>query len=325
MNLLLLSPQSPGNQRLLWSRVPGFLCLALHALHEGLSIEDADTLALRVIENAAPGARLHLVPGAFPHGFFARYRRLLGGYKKYYYRFEHEVSPLLAGAIFQFVSSHFDDFDAVVARDDALLSSDRASIDRSPGKWRLVRYRCTAPDTDTTRERRLLYWNMGALEENPDILFRTAQRVSSITPRIRFDVVADHTDGPRRRRIALYPHVRVVRAEDLRRTADRPLYDAIIAEQHPSPDWPIAAGFAAAPMLLVRIAPGRTSAMTMTEVGLEIVSHSAERAAAVLADAILRLYEDEEWSDRLWRAVLARARSRYGDEAFASMVATAFA
>jgi len=324
VELLLLSPHAPKDQQALWSRVPRFLALALHELQDGLGVEDSHVLALRLIENAAHGARLHFVPGVFAHGFFAKYRRLLDANKKYYYRFEHEGEPLPGGAIFHFVSTYFDAFDAVLGRDDNLLEFDRTRIDGHPYKWRLIRHHCASIETGATPIRRLLYWETGALQEQPDLLLLTAQRLSTVDPPISLDVMAENADASRRRRISLHPRLRIVSTDELFRDAERPVYDALIAEHHSSPDWPIAAGLPAAPMLQIRIAAERTPSVAGKEFGLEIVAPSAERAAALLADAIVRFYADQEWSGRLRDVVLTRVQSRYGTAAFASMVANAF-
>jgi hypothetical protein len=113
----------------------------LASLRPGLSPDQTDTIALRLIEAAAPAARLHLTANPFAMRFFGKYRNLLAGLSAIFYRTDDPVQPFARTAVrcgkaFDFISEHLESLTLVVADNDALIGFDRARIDRSPEKWR---------------------------------------------------------------------------------------------------------------------------------------------------------------------------------------------
>ena len=95
--------------------IAGTTTLHLGALYPGLSEEDGDVVALRIVENTAARSRLHLFGGPFARRFYLLYRRILSTSRAIYYRDEDRV--------------RFDDhLPAVEAPDLAFLSEVLAGL-----------------------------------------------------------------------------------------------------------------------------------------------------------------------------------------------------
>lgn len=83
---------------------PEATMLNFDALPPALSDTDVDTIGMRLIESAAPNARLHLFSGDFSHRFLNNYGTLLKSHTMYLYYPEHHKPTMAFPAAFEAVS-----------------------------------------------------------------------------------------------------------------------------------------------------------------------------------------------------------------------------
>ena len=110
------------------------------SLGADLSPEDRDAVTLRLIENTAPGACLHLFGGVDARRFFGSYRAVLGGMRVIYYRDIDDVSiddglPSIDGTDLDFVSEMLPSLSAVACDCRHAMERDRSRIGFLEEKW----------------------------------------------------------------------------------------------------------------------------------------------------------------------------------------------
>jgi hypothetical protein len=322
--LLLLSPSPLQHKQSLSDHVVAVTGADLGDSATTPSTEDFQLIALRLIGAVAADAHVHMMPGRFPHEFFARYRRALSRHRKYYYRFEQGSGSVPDSAVFQFVSDFIDELDLAIYRSDAVLERDRTRIDRGAHKWRLLRPRSHPPAARSAAlappSRRLLYRRGDPASAGADLLFLVARHLGLSVPDVLLDVMLDdYPDAARLDRVSLLPNLRIVPSSAI--VDDTQLYDAVIVQDHGYPGWqhesyPV-------PMVVLQASAEAPDAIAEQDGRLCIREPSSERAAAAVARTIRRFYSDAAWSTQLRQAAVAYVQDRHGPRSFATMAARA--
>jgi len=323
-SLLLLSPSPLQHKQSLSDHVVALTAVDLGYSATTPSTEEFQLIAFRLIVAVAADAHVHMIPGRFPHEFFARYRRALSRQRKCYYRFEQGSDLMPDSAVFQFVSDFIDELDVAIYRSDAVLERDRTRIDRGAQKWRLLRPRSHSPAARSAAlappSRRLLYRRGDPASAGADLLFLVARHLGLGVPDVLLDVVLDdYPDAGHLDRVALFPNLRVVPASAI--VDDSQPYDAVIVEDHGYSDWQ--RGIYPVPMVVLQMAAEATDAAAEQDGRIRIREPSSERAAAALARTIRRFYSDAAWSRQLRQAAVAYVQDRHGPKSFATMAARA--
>ncbi len=323
-SLLLLSPSPLEQKQSLSDQVVAVTGADLGDCASTPSAEEFQLIALRLIEAVAGDAHVHMIPGRFPHEFFARYRRALSRHRKHYYRFERGSGSMSDAAVFQFVSDFIDELDLAIYRSDAVLERDRTRIDRGAHKWRLLRPQSRSPAARSAevapQSRRLLYRRGDPASAGADLLFLVARQLGLSVPDVLLDVVLDdYPEAAHLDRVSVLPNLRGVPASAA--VDDSRLYDAVIVQDHGYPDWqhdsyPV-------PTVVLQTTAEATDAIAEEDGRLRIREPSGERAAAALARTIRRFYSDAAWSAQLRQAALAYVQDRQGPSSFAAMAARA--
>jgi glycosyltransferase involved in cell wall biosynthesis len=117
--------------------------IATYDLRAGISDADIDLVTLRLIENVAPNARLHLLGGHDTRRFFSTYRPVLLEHRLIYYRTPDAVETdgtlsFVNGMDFEFVSEWHNFFSAVVVGSRYLLESDLTRIGTEQNCWHVL-------------------------------------------------------------------------------------------------------------------------------------------------------------------------------------------
>jgi glycosyltransferase involved in cell wall biosynthesis len=169
---------------------------------DGAEVPTPDRLlvALRLIENLAPGARLHLRDSTFADGFFTAWRPVLADRPTVFYRFsdgrENRAGDLFTRpGGFAFVSEHLVHLDRVVTDTESLSAQDRARIALWPERFVALPGRCvprvtaaairTRPVADGFR---LLWASRLDPEKRPELVPRIARLLAQRDPGIRIEM-----------------------------------------------------------------------------------------------------------------------------------------
>lgn len=139
----------------------------LGSLHPGLADSDVDAIALRIVENTAAAARLHLFGSAFARRFYLAYSRVLGRSRAIYYREADRVRfddglPAVDVPDIAFLSEAVPHLALVVADCAYSTARDRAIIGFHGDRWTYL-YALPPAGSPTMRpegvgdERRLLW------------------------------------------------------------------------------------------------------------------------------------------------------------------------
>lgn len=100
-------------------------------------------LTLKAIQASAGAARLHMKPSPYAHAFAQRYLHLLKECTRIYYRFTDARTFVHGQTIqdpygFEFVSSHIEDIDVVVADNQLVIDEDRRRLGIYGERWHLL-------------------------------------------------------------------------------------------------------------------------------------------------------------------------------------------
>jgi glycosyltransferase involved in cell wall biosynthesis len=304
-----------------------------------LTDDERDLLTLRLIQSAAPGARIHMRPSEYVDSFFAAHGRRLGGHKLVYYRFG-EPASVQDGEVFaesygfHFVAEHLPRLTAIVADNPSVVRNDRERLGLWPERWHvLLSSRAPAVTEDEAAERairsktRILWASRPDAEKRPELLRPLAAALARIAPELRIDAFGNSVlGGFDVASLAGIPNLTFHGSHAGFETLDHSAYGCFV---HTS--WfdglPIVLLEAAAHGIPI-IAPdvgGVGSFVIDGETGLLLPPLSDDGAMAkAYAAAIARLHSDSSLRVRLAVGAVRRLRERHAPEAHAAAVARVF-
>jgi glycosyltransferase involved in cell wall biosynthesis len=163
-----------------------------------LTMEQRQLIALKLIQSAAPQARLHLRSAWFPEEFYGKFKPILRSNPTVYYRFADAVEISTAGTFtlpwgFNFISENAQDLTLIVTDNEAIIACDRKRIGIHGEKWRCLPARVSsdlspadAAARVSTRKGRVLWASRLDRSKRPELLARIAKKLE--TSDIRIDV-----------------------------------------------------------------------------------------------------------------------------------------
>ncbi|WFS09118.1 glycosyltransferase family A protein [Methylobacterium sp. 391_Methyba4] len=101
---------------------------------------DLQIIALRVLENFAPGGTIHVGTSNFSFGFIEKFYSVLKSYKLIFYRpneirTECESAEPAAGEVFNFISEFGENFSFIVAADESTLQHDTTLLNTLANRY----------------------------------------------------------------------------------------------------------------------------------------------------------------------------------------------
>ncbi|MCA8883969.1 MAG: glycosyltransferase [Rhodobacteraceae bacterium] len=194
--LLILSGQPFKDHVGLDGLPDGTLFLDLADIAPDLSDDAREMLALRVLQTAAQGARIHIKPCPFAQSFLRRFAPAIDG-ELVYYRFcdahRHFFGEWVPESVeFDFMSEYGRHFTHVICDNDAIRSSDCAKLDHLADRYRTL-YIAVEDDVKgrgggASARHRIIWASRLDKQKRPDLLAMIAETLQRRVPEARIDV-----------------------------------------------------------------------------------------------------------------------------------------
>lgn len=202
--LLILGESHPENEWL--GRFPACVqSVDLAPYLDEIADKGRDIITLKLIQSLGVRARLHVSAGAFGERFFGDFGRALEGHKRIFYRFGQARRvdgdrTFFEPSVFQFLSEHIENIDAVVSDNETVIDYDRQRIGVTPEKWRFLPTLFEAP-IDRAKvnsklsavSKRIIWASRLTTRTRPEVLLATAKKALTLCPELGFDVYGDQT------------------------------------------------------------------------------------------------------------------------------------
>jgi glycosyltransferase involved in cell wall biosynthesis len=162
-----------------------------------LTMAQRQLITLKLIQCAAPSARLHLRPSLFTEEFYRRFKSILCSNAAVFYRFGDMTTTgqNCRSPAFKFVSEHITALDLIVADNETIIRDDRERIGIDTHKWRWLPARhaarlsgLEAMQRAATTKGRVLWASRLDREKRPDLLPHIAALLSQQSSSIHIDV-----------------------------------------------------------------------------------------------------------------------------------------
>jgi glycosyltransferase involved in cell wall biosynthesis len=168
---------------------------------------DWDVLTLRLIQSAAPGARIHMRPSPYVDRFMARCGPALKGHPMVFYRFG-EPARLDGGRVFampygfHFVSKHLPRLTTIVADNAGVVANDHRRLGLWPERWQVLLSRMAPATTEEALAARLargtgrvLWASRPDAEKRPELLRPLAAALRRVDPGLRIEAYGNAVLG----------------------------------------------------------------------------------------------------------------------------------
>lgn len=114
---------------------------------------EVETVIVKALQSLGGAARVHLVPATATMAFFSKFQGIFMDRRVICYRFPDAVGMLGAyqmttGAVFEFLSTCFEGFTAIIASDQATIRADRERLAIEPERWHELPPPCDAASAD---------------------------------------------------------------------------------------------------------------------------------------------------------------------------------
>ena len=325
--LLVILGETPRQPDISRALPRGVTLLDIGGSHPNLPWEDRLLITLRLIEQLAPAARLHLRDSLFATAFFRAYWPVLSGHESWFYRFsdavvraDGEVSWVATG--FSFVSEHIERLTRVISDTKRLVVQDRKRIGLWPERFACLpglRQPVTSPALIASRcakaRRRILWASRLDTEKRPSLVPIIARRLKQADPAIRIDMYGRAILGSFEPAL-LDGHPNLVwrGPYDSFDLLDTEAYDAFLYTSwfDGMPNVVLEAAAAGLPVIAPDVG-GISEFIEDGRTGLLLPSIADdEEAADVYVTAILRLVGDASLRQRLAEAALAKLVLQHG-------------
>ncbi len=211
-SFLVLSGE-PFDQHAWMDRLPDsarFIDIYRHC--RGCTEAERLLVTLRLIENFAPSAVLHLKSSVYAVRFIETYHAVLNALKIVFYRFsDHHYTyndiDFCAGYVFDFISEHGERFWKIITDNATILRHDTARFDSFADRWVVLKARCVGASARSRADdpgpatKRILWASRLDPEKRPDLLIKIAAAVQGRNPELSIDVfgtaATDHFDVSR--------------------------------------------------------------------------------------------------------------------------------
>jgi glycosyltransferase involved in cell wall biosynthesis len=163
-------------------------------------MDQRQLVTLKLIQSAAPLARLHLRPSPFADGFYDRFKAILRSNPTVLYPFPDMIEPVSGGTLvegqpFNFVAKHISDLALIVTDNHTITKRDGERIGIDVEKWRYLPARHVTKLTPamiaermTTRHGRVLWASRFDQQNRPKLLPQIARRLRKLGSNIGIDV-----------------------------------------------------------------------------------------------------------------------------------------
>jgi glycosyltransferase involved in cell wall biosynthesis len=298
-----------------------------------LTMPQRQLIALKLIQSAAPRARLHLRNAWFSQEFYGRFKSILKSNPAVYYRFMDIVEISSAGAFarpwgFDFISENAQDLALIVTDNEAVIACDRKRIGIHNEKWRHLPARISSDLTSadaaaraSLRKGRVLWASRLDRQKRPELLPRIARKLEISD--IRIDVFGGAVlDAFNPNCFAGLANLSYRGAYDGFSALDHSAYDAFLYTTafDGMPNVVLEAIAAGLPVIAPDIG-GIGEIIADGDSGLLLPAlQDDDEMAAAYAAAIIRLAEDPALRARLVTGALRRLADRHDPVAFTKAV-----
>jgi glycosyltransferase involved in cell wall biosynthesis len=296
-----------------------------------LTMDQRQLVTLKLIQSAAPLARLHLRPSRFADGFYDRFKTILRSNPTILYRFLGMIEPISGGTLvegqpFNFVAEHISDLSLIVTDDQTIIERDRERVGIYAEKWRYLPARqvtkltpATIAERTTMRHGRILcIWRFDQ-QKRPELLLQIATRLRNLGSNIGIDVFGNPVlDTFNADDFAGLQNLCYRGPFDDLASIDCERYDAFVytSRSDDSPNVVLAAVAAGLPVIAADIG-GIAEFIVDGESGLLLAPLPGNEAMAeAYAHAIARLVDDAELRGRLVTGAHRLLAQRHAPAAF---------
>jgi glycosyltransferase involved in cell wall biosynthesis len=181
-------------------RLPKHITIVdMPALAPNLNGHERNLIVLKLIQNCADGARIHIKPSPFAYGFTQMFLKIFKNNKKIFYRFSDEKAgsdyfPIYRN-FFTTAVPLLDDVDFLLSDNKNIINNDFYYVATKHQKWKLLYARQpshTSPQAIQARssqpQTRILWASRLDAEKKPDLLVPIAKLLHTLYPQAQIDV-----------------------------------------------------------------------------------------------------------------------------------------
>lgn len=181
--------------------------LDLHKICHGCTELELQLVTLRLLENAAGGATIHIKSSVYAVRFIEKFNAVLKSYRLAFYRFSdpHYANRNIifcAGYVFNFLSEYGALFWRVITDNESIAQHDKDRFDALADRWRTLRAQClTRARADLAApnrrpRKRLLWASRLDPEKRPELLLKIADALASKMPEVSIEVYGSSVMEP---------------------------------------------------------------------------------------------------------------------------------
>lgn len=290
-----------------------------------------DVLTLRIIQNFAPNARVHVKPSVYTDRFLSRFGKILENHKIVYYRFCDEQiiangQSWKLGWGFNYLSENLGAIDLVVTDNASLLAEDQNRFGAAAGRWRLLYTHCDSVSSlrRAKRSKRLLWASRLTSQKRPELLAPIARRLRALVPDVVLDVYGRVDEGIDTAELSGCSNIRLLGAYERFADLAPESYDALIytSAYDGLPNVILEALGAGLPVVAADVG-GVGEAVIDGVTGHLVTGTNVDDLAAAYAQAVEVLYRDPR-PGRMRENARVLVAGRHGWSSFVAAVAAVF-